>query len=299
MKRIFFIWKLPVGVLVILFLVGCRGNNQLSDAYGNFEATEVIVSAEENGSLLSFNINEGDVITKGQVLGQIDTTMLVLKREQLVASYGALEVSEHQVEKSVAVQQAKLDLVQKELTRVSAMLEDGAVTKQSFDQAEGEFIIAKRQLSQIQAQKEYVRARKKVMLAQINSLNEQIRRCKIVSPIKGSVLQKYSQEGEMTAAGRPLFKVGDLENMILRAYVSGSQLDDVVIGSTVEVLIDKGNDDYHRLEGTVTWVSESAEFTPKIIQTKQERVDLVYAIKIMVLNDGKLKIGMPGEVVFK
>jgi len=197
------------------------------------------------------------------------------------------------------VQQAKLDLVQKELTRVSAMLEDGAVTKQSFDQAEGEFIIAKRQLSQIQAQKEYVRARKKVMLAQINSLNEQIRRCKIVSPIKGSVLQKYSQEGEMTAAGRPLFKVGDLENMILRAYVSGSQLDDVVIGSTVEVLIDKGNDDYHRLEGTVTWVSESAEFTPKIIQTKQERVDLVYAIKIMVLNDGKLKIGMPGEVVFK
>lgn len=170
-------------VLVLILLGACNRNEQLSDAYGNFEATEVLVSAEENGRLLSFPINEGDVIQKGQVLGIIDTTMLVLKREQLKASGYALEVGERQVEKSVAVQQAKVDLLQKELTRVRAMLEAEAVTQQRFDQVDGEVTIAQRQLSQIQAQKEQLRAERQVLTAQINTLNEQVSRCHVVAPV--------------------------------------------------------------------------------------------------------------------
>lgn len=298
MEGLFIILLLIVGGLILLFLGGCNRNNHLSDAYGNFEATEVLVSAEENGRLLSLSANEGDVVEGGQLLGIIDTTMLVLKREQLKASQYALEVSERQVDNTAAVQQAKLDLMQKELDRVKAMLADEAVTQQRFDQVEGEFIIAQRQLSQIQVQKEQVRAEMEVLAAQINALNEQVTRCRVVAPVGGTVLQKYAETGEMTGAGQPLFKVADIAYMLLRAYIAGSQLGDVAIGQQVEVLIDKGEDDYHRLEGTVTWVAQSAEFTPKIIQTKEERVDLVYAIKVRVANDGRLKIGMPGEVVF-
>lgn len=282
----------------LMLLGGCSGNDQLSDAYGNFEATEVLVSAEENGRLLAISADEGDVVQAGQLLGIIDSTMLVLKREQLEASLHALEVSERQADRTVAVQQAKVDLMQKELGRVKAMRDEEAVTQQRFDQAEGEFIIAQRQLAQIQVQKEQVRAEKLVLEAQINALNEQVSRCRVVAPIGGTVLQKYAEAGEMTGAGQPLFKVANIEYLLLRAYITGAQLDDVALGQQVEVLIDKGDDDYHRLEGRVTWVAQSAEFTPKIIQTKEERVDLVYAIKVRVENDGRLKIGMPGEVVF-
>jgi HlyD family secretion protein len=283
---------------MLMLLGGCSGNDQLSDAYGNFEATEVLVSAEENGRLLTISADEGDVVQTGQLLGIIDSTMLVLKREQLEASQHALEVSERQADRTVAVQQAKVDLMQKELGRVKAMKDEEAVTQQRFDQAEGEFIIAQRQLAQIQVQKEQVRAEKLVLEAQINALNEQVRRCRVVAPMGGTVLQKYAEAGEMTGAGQPLFKVANIEYLLLRAYITGSQLDDVALGQQVEVLVDKGDDDYHRLEGRVTWVAQSAEFTPKIIQTKEERVDLVYAIKVRVENDGRLKIGMPGEVVF-
>ena len=298
MKNRFVLHSFIASGLIVMLLGACNGKAQLSDAYGNFEATEVLVSAEENGRLLSLTINEGDVIQAGQLLGIIDTTMLVLKREQLKASSKAMEVSERQVDKTVAVQQAKIDLMQKELTRVKAMLSDEAVTQQRFDQVEGEFIISQRQLSQIKAQKEQVKAEKLVLAAQINALNEQVSRCRVVAPVAGTVLQKYAEAGEMTGAGRPLFKVADIKHMLLRAYITGSQLDDITIGQQVEVLIDKGDDDYHHLEGILTWVAQSAEFTPKIIQTKEERVDLVYAIKVRVANDGRLKIGMPGEVVF-
>ena len=297
MKKRIALQGIMAGALFLILLAACDGHNHLSDAYGNFEATEVLVSAEESGRLLSLSANEGDVIHSGELMGVIDTTMLVLKREQLLASQYAMEVSGRQVDKTVAVQQAKMDVMQKELERVKAMMADEAVTQQRFDQVEGEFIIAQRQLSQIQAQKEQVGAEKKVLAAQIKALNEQVNRCRVVAPVGGTVLQKYAEAGEMTGAGKPLFKVADITFMMLRAYISGSQLDDVAIGQKVEVLIDKGEDDFHRLEGLVTWVAETAEFTPKIIQTKEERVDLVYAIKVRVANDGRLKIGMPGEVV--
>jgi HlyD family secretion protein len=298
MKNRIFIQCLMATGFMLMLLGGCSGNDQLSDAYGNFEATEVLVSAEENGRLLTISADEGDVVQTGQLLGIIDSTMLVLKREQLEASQHALEVSERQADRTVAVQQAKVDLMQKELGRVKAMKDEEAVTQQRFDQAEGEFIIAQRQLAQIQVQKEQVRAEKLVLEAQINALNEQVSRCRVVAPMGGTVLQKYAEAGEMTGAGQPLFKVANIEYLLLRAYITGSQLDDVALGQQVEVLVDKGDDDYHRLEGRVTWVAQSAEFTPKIIQTKEERVDLVYAIKVRVENDGRLKIGMPGEVVF-
>jgi HlyD family secretion protein len=298
MKNRILIQCLMAPGLMLMLLGGCSGNDQLSDAYGNFEATEVLVSAEENGRLLAISADEGDVVQAGQLLGIIDSTMLVLKREQLEASQHALEVSERQADRTVAVQQAKVDLMQKELGRVKAMRDEEAVTQQRFDQVEGEFIIAQRQLAQIQVQKEQVRAEKLVLEAQINALNEQVSRCRVVAPLGGTVLQKYAEAGEMTGAGQPLFKVANIEYLLLRAYITGSQLDDVALGQQVEVLIDKGDDDYHRMEGRVTWVAQSAEFTPKIIQTKEERVDLVYAIKVRVENDGRLKIGMPGEVVF-
>lgn len=289
-----------MGMMVMgLLTVSCSSNNDLADAYGNFESEEVVVSAEESGRLLAFNLKEGDKYAENTEVGLIDTTMLSLKRSQLVASRAALDARSLQIAKTAAVQKSQLDLLQKELGRARELSAGKAITTQKFDQIEGETQIAQRQLEQILSQNEQVKAEKKVMEAQLQQVEEQLRRCRILVPQSGTVLQKYAEAGELTAAGKPLFKMADLENMFLRAYISGTQLAEVEIGQQVTVRFDRGTNDFYQTDGVITWVAASAEFTPKIIQTKEERVDLVYAVKVQVKNDGRIKIGMPGEVVFK
>lgn len=287
------------GIVASLMFVSCSNSHSDADAFGNFESEEVVVSAEENGRLLVFEIKEGDIIQSGSETGLIDTTMLSLKRIQLMASRYSIDARRHQVSKLAAVQKSQLGLLEKELKRAQDMAAEEAITLQKFDQVEGETQIARRQLEQILSQDEQLVAEQKVIDAQIGQIKEQIRRCRITAPVSGTVLQKYTEQGELVAAGKPLFKLADLENMFLRAYVSGSQLPEIQVGETVKVRYDKGTDDFYETEGIISWVASSAEFTPKIIQTKEERVDLVYAIKVKVKNRGQIKIGMPGEVILK
>jgi HlyD family secretion protein len=285
--------------LIILIISSCSNNDKSADAYGNFESNEVVVGAEESGRLLLFTVNEGDVVKVGDLAGRIDTTMLVIKRQQLQASHAALDARLNQIAKTAMVQKAQLELLQKEEKRSKELAAENAITVQKLDQIEGESRIAQRQLEQIISQTDQVKAEQKVIDAQMSAVDEQIRRCDIVAPVEGTVLQKYCEQGELVVVGKPLFKLADLRNMHLRAYVSGSQLSDIQIGASVTVKFDNGKNGFYETEGSVAWIASSAEFTPKIIQTKEERVDLVYAIKILVQNNGQIKIGMPGEVVFK
>lgn len=286
-------------IMTGMIFSSCSSNNDISDAYGNFESDEVIISAEESGRLLFFSVNEGDKVALGDVVGLIDTTMLSIKRDQLMASRVSLDARLLQISKTASVQQAQLDLMKKEFSRAKELSAQEAITTQKYDQIEGETRIAQRQLEQILSQNDQIKAEQKVVDAQIASVDEQIRRCSLKVSSQGTVLQKYVEQGEMVAVGKPLFKVADMQNVYLRAYVSGSQLPDIKIDQSVTVRYDKGSEDFYETKGVIYWVAQSAEFTPKIIQTKQERVDLVYAIKVRVENNGQIKIGMPGEVIIR
>jgi HlyD family secretion protein len=289
-------------LLLILVLGGfssCGKGYPEADAYGNFEVDEVVVSAEENGRLLKFELNEGDAVTASHELGLIDTVMLVLNRQQLDASSLSVQARSMQLQKTIEVQKARLEMLQKEAQRVIQMFDSGAATQRTYDEVTGQLLVAQRELAQVRSQEAALKAETSLIGAKRALLNEQLKRCRVVSPVSGTVLQKYVEAGEMVAPGKPLFKVADIHTIELRAYVAGSHLDQVTIGREVTVRYDTGKDDYGVTSGKISWISSSAEFTPKIIQTKEERVDLVYAFKVIVPNnDGVLKIGMPGEVLF-
>lgn len=283
----------------IFLLTSCNSSNSKADAYGNFEVEEIIVSAEGNGRIVELNINEGDILTADNQIGIIDTVMLSLNKNEIYAGLEAVSARKVQLAKSLEVVTSKQKILQKEIDRVEQLYKNGAVTQQKYDEVTGQMEVLKSEKSQIESQSLVIKAEESSLMAKISLIDEQLERCKIVSPISGTVLQKYANEGEMIAIGRPIFKVGKIDNLILRAYVSGSQLSQVKIGDEITVKFDGENGDDEFTKGVVTWIASSAEFTPKIIQTKEERVNLVYAVKILVENgDGKLKIGMPGEVVF-
>ncbi len=193
---------------------------------------------------------------------------------------------------------AQKEILEKDFQRLSNMLKDGAATQKQYDDVEGQMVVIDRQVKSHQAQLNSIVAEVAVVDTQIAALEDQLSRCRVRMPVRGTILQKFNQTGELAVAGKPLAKVADLERLYLRAYVSGNQLPNIKIGQKVTVLIDRDKKTNQSLEGTITWIASSAEFTPKIIQTKEERVDQVYAIKVLVLNDGRVKIGMPGEVKF-
>lgn len=283
----------------VFLLTSCNSSNSKADAYGNFEVEEIIVSAEGNGRIVELNINEGDILTANNQIGIIDTVMLSLNKNEIYAGLEAVSAQKVQLAKSLEVVTSKQKILQKEVDRVEQLHKKGAVTQQKYDEIIGQMEILKSEKSQVETQSLAIKAEESSLMAKISLLEEQLKRCKIVSPISGTVLQKYANQGEMIAIGRPIFKVGKIDNLILRAYISGSQLSEIKIGNEVSVKFDSENGADELTKGKVTWISSSAEFTPKIIQTKEERVNLVYAIKILVENkDGKLKIGMPGEVIF-
>ncbi|MDH5476269.1 MAG: HlyD family efflux transporter periplasmic adaptor subunit [Cyclobacteriaceae bacterium] len=286
----------------VLLLASCSSKDNLSDAYGNFEAVETIVSSEGNGKLLSFTINEGDVVEKGQLIGIIDTTQLYLKQQQLILSIAAIKAKMVNIKPQIEVLLEQKQNLERELNRFRKLKEDGAATQKQLDDLQGEMGVVDSKIvatkTQLNTQNSGIYSEIAPLEVQIAQVNDLLRRSYITSPINGTVLSKYSQQGELAAQGKPLFKLADLSVLELRAYISGGQLEQVEIGKEVVVYIDNSSDEQKKYSGKVTWISSKAEFTPKIVQTKEERVNLVYALKIAVVNDGALKIGMPGEVLF-
>ncbi|MFD2540904.1 HlyD family secretion protein [Lacinutrix gracilariae] len=285
-----------LGLSIIAFtLFSCGNDNEKADGYGNFEATEVTISAENNGKLMQFNVHEGDVLKKEQFVGYIDTIPLALKREQLEVSKAVIRSKSKGVLSQIAVLNSKLKTANTNKTRVVNLIRDNAGTQKQLDDISGEIEVIKNQIRSVEIQNAPVVNELKSIDVQVKQILDQIEKSKIVNPINGTVLTKYAEPNEITAFGKPLYKIADLNTMQLRVYISETQLANIKIGQEVTVKIDD-EDAMKSYQGTVRWIASEAEFTPKIIQTKEERVALVYAIKVDVKNDGSLKIGMPAEI---
>ena len=287
--------------LLSMFSLACGSNEDLSDAYGNFEANEVMVSSEVNGKIISLKVEEGQQVKKGQLLAVVDTAQLYLKKQQLIASIAAVKAKMVDIKPQIDVLLEQKRNINREVERVKKLKEDGAATQKQLDDLQGEMTVVD---SKILATKTQLNTQNSGLLSeiaplemQIQQINDQLSKSYIRSMQIGTVLTTYAKEGEVTAMGKPVLKLADLSSLELRAYVSGGQLSQFKVGQDVKVLVDNG-DETKAYDGKVSWVSAKAEFTPKIVQTKEERVNLVYALKVKVPNDGSLKIGMPGEVQF-
>ena len=291
--------KIQLMMLSILcvLLASCNNENGISDAYGNFESVPVLVAAQGQGQLISFAVMEGEKLQAGEQVGVIDTMQLFLKKEQIKASILAVDTRLRTVAAQVRSQQVQLQNLEREYARILALAKDGAATEKQKDDMEGNISLARAQMEVLETQKASVNAEKRALQVQVSQLTDQINKSVIKNPLEGVVLQKYKQQGEIVAPGQTLYKIADLDTLILRAYISGKQISQVKIGKEVTVRFDE-NEGIGEMPGKVTWIASEAEFTPKIIQTREERINLVYALKIKVLNDGRLKIGMPGEVKF-
>ena len=292
MKRLFY-------VLPLLSIVSCN-NEPDYDAQGTFEATEIVLSSEGTGRILSFDVTEGEIINANSVVGVIDSLQLHLQREQLKAQQSALLSSLPDKEKQVASLRRQLAKQRAELQRVKNMLSDGAATTKQRDDIEAQITILEGQLSAtlstLDNNTSTINENATALEAQIAALDDRIAKCNISSAVGGTVLIKYAEAGEFTTIGKPLMKVADLENIYLRAYLTSCQLANVNLGDEVSVIADFGGDERYDYKGRVAWISAESEFTPKSIQTKDSRANLVYAVKITVKNDGRLKIGLAGEV---
>ncbi len=276
------------------FLSSCS-NGEKADGYGNFEATEITISSEANGKLEFLNLEEGQILEKGTVVGLVDTLQLYLNKQQLLASKETAASKSGGVWSQVSVLNQQLQTAKTEQQRIQNMFNENAATQRQLDQANSQVDVLKKQIQNVETQNSPIVNEVKSIGAKVAQIEEQIENSKITNPINGTVLTKYAEPGEIVSFGKPLYKIANLEEMTLRVYVSETQLPNIKIGQEVTVKIDSGEamKDY---TGTISWISASAEFTPKIIQTKEERVNLVYAVKIIVKNDGSLKIGMPAEM---
>ena len=292
MKKYITILSLPA------LLAACQTQENTSDAYGNFEATEITLSAEVTAKLLAFSPEEGDRLVKGDFIAQQDTIQLHLRKKEILAQIRAIRSRQPGIASRLDLLQEEKANVAHELERFEILAREGAATTKQVDDLRNRMKILDRQLAQARTEFGPLLAEMETMETRIAQLDEQIADARLTAPLDGTVLVKLAEAHEMVNAGTPLLRLAKLEALELRAYISGTQLDEVQLGQEVEVLIDKDKEDYHYLSGNIIWISAKAEFTPKIIQTKEERTDLVYAMKVKVKNDGRLKIGMPGEVRF-
>jgi HlyD family secretion protein len=297
-------------------MTACRHNKETFDASGTFEAEEVIVSSEMPGKILRFDVEEGKSIVKGAVVAVVDAENIALQKEQVKADMESLKDKTTDVTPQVqllknqlAVQQSELATLLHEKARIERLLRQDAATGKQLDDIDAQIDVSRKNMDvtkqQIQVQQNNVATQNRSILSEgkplskrMAQLEDQLNRSNIVNPITGTVITTYAEEGEITSAGKALYKIADLSTVTLRAYITGTQLSQVRLGQVVKVLVDNGADSYKELPGTITWVSDKAEFTPKTIQTKEERANLVYAVKIRVKNDGYLKIGMYAEVKF-
>lgn len=288
-----------IALLVLaMFIISCNKNNEKADAYGNFETTEITVSSESNGKIEFLNLEEGDVVEKGKTVGLIDTLQLYYTKMQLIASQKTVSSKSGNVLSQKQVLQEQLKTAKIEQTRIKNMFSENAATKRQVDEINGKVKVIEEQIKGVGTQNAPIKNEANSFSVQIEKINDQIKKCNLVNPIKGTVLTKYAEPNEVTTFGKPLYKIANLEEMNLRVYISETQLSSIKIGQQVKVKID----DFEQTKeyiGNIIWISSQAEFTPKIIQTKEERANLVYAVKIKVKNDGSLKIGMPAEIWIK
>ena len=282
-------------------MAACGGNEKAYDATGTFEATETTVYAEQSGALLTFSVNEGDHIEAGKEVGLIDTTQTWLKIRQLDATKEVYQSQKPDMERQIAATRQQLSKAQQDEQRYRELVGDGAAPSKMLDDASSQVKVLQKQLdAQISSLSTSTRSLDKQTVAanvQIEQLRDMLRKCHIVTPTKGTVLEKYVERGEFVAIGKPLFKIADTEQMFMRAYVTSAQLQNIRIGQQVKVFADYGDGQKKAYDGTVSWISSRSEFTPKTILTDDERADLVYAVKVAIKNDGYVKIGMYGEVV--
>ena len=292
MKRI-------VYIVAAMLAVSC-GTEAEFDAQGTFEATEVIISSEAAGRILSFDIEEGMAINADEPLAVIDSVQLHLQRSQLEAQLSALLNSRPDVQTQVASLREQIATLKVEQRRIENMLRDGAATEKQKDDVDSQIRILESQLSAtlstLNTNTSTINSNAEAIRVQISALNDRIGKCRAVSPISGTVLVKYAQEGELATVGKPLVKIADLGNIYLRAYFTSDQLASIKLGDEVTVIADFGGEERYDYVGRIAWISAESEFTPKTIQTKDSRANLVYAVKIAVENDGRLKIGLAGEV---
>lgn len=312
MRRFF-----PLMLIIAGCWTACNSKGNTYDASGTFEVDEVIVSSELAGKILAFNLQEGDKLAKDSVIGAIDAINLSLQKEQVEASIEALKEKTSDLSPQVkllqdqlTVQQSQLDNQLYERKRIENLLKQDAATGKQLDDINAQIDVTKKQMmvtqQQISVQRSNTGTQNRSVLSEgkplkkrVAQLDDQIKRAEIVNPLNGTVITKYAEAGEVTAPGKALYKIADLSVMTLRAYITGNQLSLVKLNQPVTVLIDSGAHQYRQYTGNISWISDKAEFTPKTIQTKEERANLVYAIKIRVKNDGYIKIGMYGEVQFK
>jgi len=306
----------PIVIALALGAASCNQNRLETDASGVFESDEVVVSSEQNGKILSFPIKEGDTLRKGAIAGNIDMSNIILQKQQVQATIRALHEKTTNpqpqialVKRQLAVQQSQLAQQMRERTRTENLLKADAATQKQLDdinsqidQLQKQIAVSEQQIaldnSNIATQNRTVFSEKDPLEKSVAQIQDQIDKGQIVNPLSGTVLVKYALEGEMTVTGKALYKIANLDTLTLRAYITGSQLTGVKLGQAVKVYTDQGSKQYREYAGLVSWISDKSEFTPKTIQTKDERANLVYAVKIRVKNDGYLKLGMYGEVKF-
>lgn len=297
------------------FISACNSKEIKPDATGTFEADEVVVSSELAGRVINFNVKEGARLTKDSSVGYLDAEGIVLQKEQVIASMQALNQKTMDVspqitllQEQLAVQDLRLKNLQHEKQRIDNLVKADAATKKQLDDITSQVEVAAREMAvirqQISVQKNNVSTQNRTVLSEtaplqkrIEQLDDQLKRARILNPVTGTVLTKYAEAGEIVSAGKALYKIADLSSLNLRAYITGTQLPQIKLNQQVTVLIDDSNKKYREYPGIITWISDKAEFTPKTIQTREERANLVYAVKIAVKNDGYLKIGMYGEVL--
>lgn len=284
-------------VIVIAILSSCSNQETLSDGYGNFDAhAEVIVSSQTMGEILQFKVEEGSLLKAGQIVGLVDTTQLHLKKVVLNNQKKVVASKLANIHASIAVQQQQLKINEINRQRIQNLYRSKAATQKQLDDINGLVVLNKKQIMATLTQNKNIYTELQSINAQKAQVNESIRQSLITNPVEGTVLVKYAERGELATPGKPLYKIANLKTLELKAFVSGSQLSHIKIGQRVKVYYDKNKKVDNEVNGTILWISSQAEFTPKTIQTKQERVDLVYAVKIKVSNaNGAIKIGMPGE----
>lgn len=281
---------------VMVLSISCNNDKDKTDAYGSFEATEVTVASLANGRIMMLSVEEGMQLDSGQVVGYIDTTDLHLRKLQVQESINATAARRDDLSAQIAVQEQNRENILIEKNRVTSLLKDGAATRKQLDDINANLNLIDKQIASIQSQFRGIGDQIASTTQQVAQISESIRNAVIVNPVKGTVLTKFAESNEVTTFGKPLYRIADLGVMELRVYVSGTQLPHLKIGQEVRVGFDNDEKTNTTLTGTISWIAETAEFTPKTIQTKEERVNLVYAVKIRVKNDGSLKIGMPGEM---
>jgi HlyD family secretion protein len=294
--------KVTISMLLSLLLYSCSNGDGDFDATGTFEAEEIIVSSEAMGKLVMFQVEEGKQLKQNQIVGVVDTTQLHLKKIQLQATIKAVLIKQPDVAAQLASLQKQIETAETEQVRIENLVKSNAATTKQLDDVNSQLEVLNKQYiaskSSLTITKQGLQSETLPLFAQVEQIEDQIKKSYIKNPVDGTVLTRYAKQDEITANGKALYKIANLSEMTLRAYVNGDQLGQVKLNQKVKVFVDKGEGDQKEMSGEIYWVSSKAEFTPKTIQTKDERANLVYAIKVKVINDGYLKIGMYGEIKF-